>query len=240
MMMKVMPSPGHGVVDRMQLTNAEESGWTQHEVQSELEHYKSAYHVFKNDTSDKFPTLAFNEKMVPVGLSQEKCVYFSWAPAANADRIIEYDDVMGLPSCNSQQLNVHDPHVGIKVHAWTQTLLDINCGGKSCVDSCRQMRGWWVFTTARQSGTCYAYDILDTICIKIKRVTDRFGKHKYAYSGGCYAQNKTERYYSAEPGSVYNFDNVTVEVRSDQDPYMVAVEMMGENMQFSTSMVNDT
>lgn len=237
MMMKVLPSPGHGVVDRMQLTNVEESAWTSNGIQSDLEPYTAAYHVYKNDTSDKFPTLAFNEKMVPVGLSQEKCVYFSWAPAANADRALEYEDVLGLPSCPLLQLNAHDPHVGIKVHAWTQKILEVDCGGKSCVDSCRQMRGWWVFTKDRQSGTCYAYDLLDTICMKIRRIADRFGKPKYMYTGGCYAGNQTERYYSADPGSVYEFNNVTVEVRSDEDPYMAAVEMKGDSMTFSASMV---
>lgn len=238
MMMKVLPSPGHGVVDRMTYRNTEDLVWTTHGVQSELNTYHPSFHAYTNDTSDKFPTLAFNDRMVPVGLSQEKCVYFSWAPLENSDRPLEYEAILGLPPCPLSQLNAHDPHIGIRVHAWIQKELDINCGGKSCVDSCRQLSGWWVFSKDRQSGKCYAYDLLDTICIKIKHIKDRFGKNKFEYDGGCFATNQTEKYFQGNPGSVYEFQNVTVEVRLSQDPYVVGMGVAGPGLGFSTSMVS--
>jgi len=238
MMMKVLPSPGHGVVDRMTYRNTEDLVWKANSVQSELGTYRPSFHAYTNDTSDKFPTLAFNDQMVPVGLSQEKCVYFSWAPTENSDRPLEYEAILGLPPCPLSQLNAHDPHIGIHIHAWTQKELDINCGGKSCVDSCRQMRGWWVFSKDRQSGTCYVYDLLDTICVKIKHTKDRFGKSKFAYDGGCFGGNQTEKYFHGDPGVVYEFQNVTVEVRLSQDPYVVGMGVAGPELGFSTSMVS--
>lgn len=238
MMMKVMPSPGHGVVDKMQWTESEPAEWATSSVKRELQPYNSSYHIYTNDTSSKFPTLIFNGHMVPVGLSQEKCVYFSWAPASAADRALAYQDVEGLPKCSLFQLNAHDPHVGINVHAWQQKEVLIDCGGKSCEDACRQQRGWWVFSKSHQTGTCYAYDILDTVCVKVHRAVDRFGKVQLQYVGGCFGGNQTERYFPADPGCVYQFENVTVEVRSDMDPFVVATDIAGDGLGFGKSMVS--
>lgn len=116
---------------------------------------------------------------------------------------------------------------------WWQNELELGCSGKGCVDSCKKKNGVWVWKVDQASGICFTYDILDTICLKMKNNVDSFGKSHWTYTGGCYQNNEPGKYEAGKPESIYKFDKVKIEVRAENDPYITVLEASGNGGKIS-------
>jgi hypothetical protein len=241
--MKVMPSQGHGVVEFMNLTTEEDPKFEEDlekALGSEVNEFNVTHFLYSGDTSYKFSTLSINDDMVPVGDAQAKCFYIEWGSSNFKNRPGEFKPVANLPNCSYAQhgwWNDHDPTVGVDISNWYQDDVPIVCSGKKCVDVCRDNGGWWVWNYDKSEGKCYVYTILETICIKIRKYVDQFGRDMWGYAGGCYKNNEVGKYMKGKPGQTYKFENVKIEVRGYSDPYISAVSVTNNDAQFSTSTV---
>jgi len=56
------------------------------------------------------------------------------------------------------------------------------------------------------SQKCYAYDILDSICMMIDDDMDEYGDYFWHFVSGCYTDGSVARYKKAVPGETYHFD----------------------------------
>ena len=170
-----------------------------------------------------FATFAYSDEMVPVGDSQEKCVYFEIASSSDKNNPAAFKPLEDLPECSRSKngwWNFHDPKVGVDVPTWYQEEHYISCSGKSCTDACTKKNGLWVWKADNSTGICYSYTVLTQICIKISKYDDGFGKTHWKYDGGCFADDEPGKYVDAKPGSIYRFENVTISVRANDDPFL--------------------
>ena len=69
--------------------------------------------------------------------------------------------------------------------------------------------------------TCHYYEVLRRLCIKVG--FDKESEYQpIFFDSGCYADDEPTFFQNAEPGKYYDFSSaVSMEVRSNQDPYMV-------------------
>jgi hypothetical protein len=75
---KIMPSTGRGVTDQMEWTDVEVADYQAHldtDLRGALTAYDVSYHIYSKGTSSNFPQLVIDPKMIPVGMSEHKCVY---------------------------------------------------------------------------------------------------------------------------------------------------------------------
>ena len=64
--------------------------------------------------------------------------------------------------------------------------------------------------------------MLQRLCIKIKFNEDDLAQQQIYYDNGCFADNQPTLFKNAEVGRYYDFGTeVSMEVRSSEDPYMV-------------------
>mmetsp|Transcript_22728 Transcript_22728/g.40882 ORF Transcript_22728/g.40882 Transcript_22728/m.40882 type:complete len:356 (-) Transcript_22728:32-1099(-) len=240
-MTKVMPSQGHGVYEQMKWTNEEDPEYKVHldsDLRGALTDYDISYHILATNTSFEFPVLTINDDMVPVGMSELKCIYISWAPAKNANHTHEYQDVSGLPDCARASMGLwseHDPAIGVDFYVWKQSTIEVSCSKSSCVKACESAGGWWSFDKDREYGNCYTYEVLDSLCLTVEKSTDIYGKISWTYKGGCFHDDSIARYHHGEPGSTYQFENVKIQLRSVNDPYIAAVKATDDDLEFSRS-----
>ncbi|CAG9316052.1 unnamed protein product [Blepharisma stoltei] len=236
--LKVIPSQGHGVVEFMNWTNTEEESY-QKEIGKSITKYDVSYHEYTADTSLKFSTLAFNEDVVPVGDAQSKCVYVEWAPSFDKNKIVAFKPLENMPNCSHAgkggMWNDNDPKVGIDVSNWWQNEIELSCSGKGCQETCKKKNGVWVWKNDEGSGVCFTYDILESICLKMKNNVDIFGKSHWAYAGGCYQDNQPGKYETGKPGETYHFASVDIEVRGENDPYIALLDSSGNEAKISHS-----
>jgi hypothetical protein len=72
-----------------------------------------------------------------------------------------------------------------------------------------------------KDGTCYAYDIVNRLCIKVDLLVSEDGKFDaLSLDEGCF-DGEVGHYVRALPDKLHKFDYVPVEVRSKFDPYTV-------------------
>jgi len=108
----------------------------------------------------------------------------------------------------------------------------MNCSGNNCAKKCEKKGGVW----SLEAKHCYGYDIIDSICLVINREENDFGDVDWQYIGGCFENGSPARYISAIPGTTYRFENVRIEVRENDDPYLAAVEVTrGNDVDFAKS-----
>lgn len=108
----------------------------------------------------------------------------------------------------------------------------MTCEGIKCSHKCNKKGGVW----ASEAHKCYAYDILETICIVMDRAENDFGDVEWSYYGGCFANGSPARYIQAEPETNYLFEEIRVEVRSREDPFLTALEVThSDDAQFDAS-----
>lgn len=76
-------------------------------------------------------------------------------------------------------------------------------------------------------GKCYTYEVLSAICIEIGYTLDAENvEERWEYRGGCFENDSPVLFERAYPGRSYEFDNIPIEVRADDDPY-TAVSKQG-------------
>lgn len=78
------------------------------------------------------------------------------------------------------------------------------------------------------------YKILNKICMVIAPSKDKFGEIEWNYVGGCFSDGPA-RYEDGIPGEIYKFDNVEIEVRHKEDPFVIAIGATDDNVHFSHS-----
>lgn len=233
---KVMPSQGHGVQDQMAWTNKELPSNKLLLKDFDDDDYTPSYHLYGNDTSLKFATFDFSDEMVPVGNSQEKCVYFEYAPSTSKQNSRAYVPLLDLPECSNAQKGLwseNDPKVGVAVPSWVQS--SSPCTGGSCSSHCDKKNGVWI---GGSSGNCYTYEILTEICVKVERIVDIYDKVKYRFDGGCYEDNKIGKYIQAKPKNVYRFSSVPILLRSNSDPFMTVTQSHTKSKTTSNHLLN--
>ena len=235
---KVMPfSVGVGINYLMELTNVEEEQFQQaldSSLKSELKDYDIGYYLFTGNTDQMFPTLMFNENEVPVGNGASKCIHIKWADINDAKTTANFHSLTHFPNCSGvdKMWPPSDPTTGVNVHSWFQREIEIKCSGNKCSKKCENKGGSWSIDAKR----CYAYDIIDAICIIIDRLENDFGEVEWHYYGGCFEHGSPARYVSAIPGTTYEFEQVRIEVREEGDPYLTAVEVThGDDVDFAKS-----
>ena len=60
------------------------------------------------------------------------------------------------------------------------------------------------------------------LCVKVDFVTDESGQEHVVFDSGCFEDQQAGLFEHVKVGSYYNFKNqVSVEVRSAKDPYMI-------------------
>jgi hypothetical protein len=105
------------------------------------------------------------------------------------------------------------------------------------VDVCRAAGGTWVSNRSKDTGNCYVYEVLDSICLMVDRTEDAYGNVDWEYAGACYNDDSPAYYKHGVPGETYLFDSVTIEVRSLYDPYISAVRVTDNSVNFAGSTV---
>ena len=69
---------------------------------------------------------------------------------------------------------------------------------------------------------CHYYQALKRLCVKVDFVTDESGHEQVVFDSGCFEDSQAGLFEHVKVGSYYNFKNqVSVEVRSSKDPYMI-------------------
>lgn len=237
-----MPSQGHGVQDYMQWSN-KELPYNKELLKKDFDEddYTPSYHIYNGDTSLKFATFMFNEEMVPVGNSQEKCVYFEYAPVSDKKNSKAYSVLKDLPDCTNAKLGLwsqNDPIVGVGVPTWKQNKVDLSCSGKTCEKNCEKKAGWWVWDSEKSGGNCYTYEILTEICVSVQREVDIYDKVHYRYNGGCYQDGSPGKFVQGKPGSTYKFESVPILVRSLNDPYLSVSQVHTKSKSGSGHLLN--
>lgn len=85
----------------------------------------------------------------------------------------------------------------------------------SCTLTCTELGG-----RLSKDGTCYTYDIVKRICVKVDMIySEDYKNSAIILDGGCYGDNEAVYYVRAEPDKLYKLDFIPVEVRSKYDPY---------------------
>ena len=72
--------------------------------------------------------------------------------------------------------------------------------------------------------SCYYFEVLKKLCIKVRLQTDESKSNikKIVYDAGCFEDDNPSLFKNAEVGQYYDFGHeITLEVRSRYDPYMV-------------------
>ena len=98
-------------------------------------------------------------------------------------------DLYGLPTClnNAQSTkfiwNVTDPTTGYSFPLWRRVVLNPDVkAGVSSTAACTSAGG-----RVGKDNSCYAYDILNRVCIKVDIMTSGDGKYfELGANGGCF------------------------------------------------------
>jgi hypothetical protein len=236
-----MPSQGHGVQDQMTWTNKELPQNKLLLKDFDDDDYIPSYHLFANDSSLKYATFDFSEEMVPVGNSQEKCVYFEYAASSQKQNSRSYIPLLDLPDCSNAKTGLwseNDPKIGVAVPSWIQHSFSLSCSGKSCTNHCEKKGGIWVEGVEGSSGNCYTYEILSEICVKVERIVDIYDKVKFRFDGGCFEKEMVGKYIQAKPRTVYRFSNVPILLRSNSDPFMTVTQSHSKSKSTSNHLLN--
>ena len=74
-------------------------------------------------------------------------------------------------------------------------------------------------------GRCYVYEVLQAICIEVAPVLDvKNVINTWEYRGGCFEDDEPAVYERAQSGQIYTFEDISIEVRADADPFNVAAK----------------
>lgn len=93
-------------------------------------------------------------------------------------------------------------------------------------------------TTADAPSVCYSYDILVGLCMLVKSSYDSFAQVNWEYVGGCFADNAHALYKPAQPGEVFSFENVQIEVRQANEESILDLSLSTfESEDYETSTI---
>jgi len=193
-----------------------------------------AYYLH-TDTNLYFPVLHFTQSEIPVGDSENYCIHLRWTPKETENMLDLYNDVEGFPQC-SKAFNPkvvwreHDSKYGVEINAWKQTAREMSrCDTrKSCQKKCDSYKGI-VRKPANSPFVCYSYKVLTDICLTISRNSSNV----WNYAGGCFEDGEPSRMADAIPGESYIFNEIRIQVRAAEDPYIVATKENAEHPDFS-------
>lgn len=199
-----------------------------------IHNYTQSYFIH-NTTSRYFPTFRYTRNDVPVGDSELYCIHLFWTPKEN-ERVLElYESVKGFQQC-SKAFNPrviwheHDPKYGVELNIWKQDTRELKgCNTKeSCQAICDKYQG--IAKKTKQFGyLCYSYKVMTDVCLTVStNDTD-----SWTYRGGCFENGSPVRMVTAIPGQTYDFQDVTLQVRSVHDPYVVATKSNTASEDFS-------
>ncbi|CDW71828.1 UNKNOWN [Stylonychia lemnae] len=197
----------------------------QQQVQwNEFFNYKQSYFWY-NNTVKNFPQFHYEETQEDSNVSETFCVHLWWnLPRSEEKTFGLHHDVFGQPDCEnsaqhtSYKWKANDPTTGQNFKLWKKVNLNLECSQESltCKLECSQLGG-----VVGKDGQCHAYDIVDRICLTLDIMLSEDRRSEELYSnGGCY-DGHVAHYQRAQPDHLYKLDYVPVEVRSQNDPYVV-------------------
>ncbi|MDR3736518.1 MAG: hypothetical protein P4L10_13410 [Acidobacteriaceae bacterium] len=192
---------------------------------SRIYNYSQSY-FFHTNTTMYFPVFHYEVDNVPVGDSEIYCMHLFWTPNENEQTLELYESVKGFPQCtkafNPRVIwHQHDPKYGSELNTWKQEVRALEgCNTReACQKKCNKYAGI-AKRTRQKEYMCYSYKVLTDICLTLYyNTTD-----SWTYAGGCFENGSPVHMASAKPGQTYNFEDVTVQVRSRFDPYVVAAK----------------
>ncbi len=132
--------------------------------------------------------------------------------------------------------NEDDTKFGLDVPAWRQNIFEAFCEDqKDCEYYCEKNYNG-KYLDGKRGKKCYSYDILENICMIVdyNNITDTF-----SYSGGCFANNMHYTMLPAKIDGNYRFDSIEMEIRSKDDPIIVAGKMSRFKFDFGQSFVKN-
>jgi len=189
---------------------------------SDFFNYKQSYFWY-NNTVKNFPTFAYDEETPEVQTSEQFCLHIWWNPPKREKAYGMFEDVYGQPQCHNSGSQTkfiwkpEDPKTGLSFPLFKRVILNPACGESvSCNLACKEAGG-----RVAKDGSCYAYDIISRLCVKVDLLVSEDGKFDaLSLDEGCY-DGDVGFYTRALPDKLYKFDFVPVEVRSKYDPYTV-------------------
>ncbi|MCQ2817521.1 MAG: hypothetical protein MJ252_09685 [archaeon] len=186
-------------------------------------------------TENIFPTLHYKKEFVPVGDSIMMCLAMYWGKRGNQGysfmKLVE-----GFPNCSQTEegkfiWNTEDTTAGVDVPVWKQYINQADCSNEECDEYCQdKYNGYFVDGAKRH--VCYSYDVLKKICLVMKYDKN---KNMFTYSGGCFKDGLPYEMGKAEMGKVYDFNDIQVSVRDDEDPLIHAGRMSKHSYRFASS-----
>lgn len=199
--------------------------------------YQKSYFTY-NETEKYFPVLRVDNNYVPAGTSETICFHLDWIKRKMRHMVDMYNNIDGFNYCENAlnpkfRWQQSDPKTGVDLKVWKQTKHTLSCDSQSaCVTACESgiSGGIWEESTFIPPGQCYSYQVLDRVCLLIayKEIPEN-ATYTWEYKGGCFENDEVALYKQALKGNVYKFDNLSIEVRADSDPF-VAYEKSNFNI----------
>lgn len=188
-----------------------------------------------NNTESIFPKLNYKKEFMPAGDSIVMCLAMYWGKGASTGYSF-MKLVDGFPKCSMVEggkfiWNTEDSTDGIDVPVWKQYTHEADCNEDNCDKYCRnKFNGYYV--GGRKEKLCYSYDVLKKICLVMK-----YDKNKniFTFSEGCFEDGKAYEMEPAEMEKVYDFENVEITVREEEDPLIHAGKISKHSYRFGSS-----
>ena len=185
--------------------------------------YNQSYFWY-NNTVKQFPQFAYDETTPDVQVSEQYCIHLWWKKPSREKAYDLATDLYGLPTClnNAKSTkfiwNVTDPTTGYSFPLWRRVVLTPEVkAGVTPTAACTALGGKY-----GKDGSCYAYDILNRVCIRVDIMTSGDGRFfELGANNGCFSNGDVGYYVRAKPDKLYSFNYVPVEVRQTYDPYTV-------------------
>ena len=157
-------------------------------------------------------------------VSEQYCIHLWWKKPSREKAYDLATDLYGLPTClnNAKSTkfiwNVTDPTTGYSFPLWRRVVLTPEVkAGVTPTAACTALGGKY-----GKDGSCYAYDILNRVCIRVDIMTSGDGRYfELGANNGCFSNGDVGYYVRAKPDKLYSFNYVPVEVRQTYDPYTV-------------------
>ena len=166
-----------------------------------------------DELKDYFPDFSFREETVPLGNAKPFCMHYDWSTKANKKILDRYYVVQDMPQCQLAKnpkfrWQESDPKDGLDFFLWKQHSKKVKDAGECDSEAI------FIKSKTAQGGTCYAYEVIESVCIALSfKVDEETASYGWSYQGGCFEEGRIVNYKTASPGTDYNFDKLDFEVR---------------------------
>ena len=146
------------------------------------------------------------------------------------------DEVKKLPYCSARKSgkliwNEDDTEYGVDVPVWVQNETDVDCDSKKeCEKKCKDLNA--IYFRSKSGNKCFAYDVVDSVCLVVEKK-----EGEYIYRGGCFEAGSHLRMKTATPETVYELNDVKIEVRNYSDPIIYAGRVTGDEFDYDSILV---